>query len=138
MTKATFFGFLKRQLIAFATVFILFSLIFPALDLIPVQKASADHVTGHRDLTRDSFLKEPLVLQSQRDPRWADKKIGPNQDVKMATCGCFLAALSTVGNFMLDGALDGQGHSRLWPGVLPPDSPWASTELTPAYIDEFL
>jgi hypothetical protein len=75
-------------------------LVATAAGLLRVSSATAQALNQTIDLVRDSGLRNV----SQRAFLWRDLAIGPNQDVKMWQCGCFLAALSTIFEYEFVGA----------------------------------
>jgi len=74
------------------------SLIF-LISFFHVPKAAAE-LNQDIDLVRD----KGLYLYSQKDYRYAYVPIGPNEDVYMGRCGCFLASLSTGVEFLMEGS----------------------------------
>src|SRR5260221_10601203 len=59
------------------------------------------------DLTRDDVTGPSgrhIRNIYQRDPRWANARVGPGDDRKrrtMSACGCYLSAVAAVMNYML-------------------------------------
>ncbi len=79
--------------------------VFVFLSLLPDAGALAQSnpLKESIDLTDPSGPGIGLLFLSQKDPRWADVLVGPNEDVPMRRCGCQLAVLATLLDYQIGG-----------------------------------
>src|SRR2546422_594765 len=128
-----------------------FTLILGYGSLLPTAKAAAQTIDVEIDLTDPArnpreigFNK--LINVTQDDPRWSSALIGPNEDVEMARCGCYLAALSTVMDYLYGYGLAPLGSAPWFPVTLrtgdrdPSTGGFGVTKVStfnPRYLDQY-
>ncbi len=125
----------KRRHLAVGGVLIAAACLLAA-NVLFARPASANHAPGHVDLA-----EKGLLLDRQGFYPWSDIEIGPNwgtpgnEDVTMWRCGCLLASISTVANYMA-------GGEQPWFPMVVKDTAGNQFGFTrgaaPIYVDRFL